>query len=315
MYPSCWTNGQPMFNSAARTVRGLIPRELEPVFSGSSQGQVLMVNSSGIYFTLADRVYLMCPARYGTVPIGISVEDFDGTVRKMSLAQGQRVAIADHVLTLPGGKWKLRLSVSTEGKEPICIPDLQRCEHAAKELAACGKPAGLSGLCRPLLLGEPLDPAAGLLCRQALSAMTALLRGLLDERQEEIVSGVSSLLGLGVGLTPSGDDMLLGIIYALNRSARRDSAAGKLLSDTVAAQAPSRTNRVSNAYLQAVAAGAPFERLENAWMGLDARFPPAEAKLLEIGSNSGSEMLLGLLLAAAVIRKSQPAFPEKDRPC
>lgn len=251
-----------------------------------------MVNSAGIYFTLGEQVYLLCDESWGVVPIGVSVADF-GTAAS-HLAVGQKVIAAKGVLRIPGGK--ILLMPRDVAEEP-CAPDSGKWERAAELLAACGKTTGLSALCRPLLLGEPLD-GANVFCQRAEGPLKALIHAIVTEKPEDIPSAVSPLLGLGVGLTPSGDDVLTGLLYGLRRSVLKETPGVRALTEAVTAQAPERTNRVSNTYLRAIAAGAPFERLENAWKGLDRRFPAMEEGLLEIGSNSGSEMLLGLLLAA-----------------
>ena len=54
---------------------------------------------------------------------------------------------------------------------------------------------------------------------------------------------------------------------------------------------------ISAAYLQAVIAGAPFERMDRVFAGLCGEEPLDIEKLTRIGSSSGGEMLLGMLIA------------------
>lgn len=260
-----------------------------------------MVNSAGIYFTLGETVYLLCDEKWGVTPIGVSLESFPAVVQKLRLAPGQPVEMGD-TLRFPGGEIRLeRWTVAEEN----CIPDPEKCRKAAETLASCGKSAGLSPLCRPLLLGQAAE--GNLFCRQAEEPLTRLLDALTAGKTGPIPAAVSALLGLGVGLTPSGDDVLTGLLYGLRRAGLGDAPVVQCLREAVAALAPERTSRVSAAYLLAIAGGAPFGRLEDAWRGLDRGFPGKERALLEIGSNSGSEMLLGLLLAAKCAAEMEKA--------
>lgn len=284
----------------SETVRGTAPQALVPVFCGSAQGNILMVHSQAIYLTLNGAVYLCSPERFGVTPIGISTLDFDRMAALLRPMTGQCVELRQGRLCVCGAEFALSLSGYRQA--PLyCEPDAEKCREAAKRLAVCGKEKGLALLAGALLLGQP--PLGGELHMRSFFALQVLLEGMLRQKQEKIAAGAQRLLGLGVGLTPSGDDVLSGLIYGLQRSALHRSPALWQLMDTVREQAPQRTNRVSSAILQAICDGLPFERMQQAFCGLDRRFPAAEEPLLEIGSNSGSEMLLGLLLAADCVRK------------
>ena len=279
----------------SKTVPGIAPEALISVFSGSARGEILMVHAAAIYITLQDTVYLFSPERYGVTPIGICTPDFARLAALFRPMLGQSIELRNGTLYGPGGRLPLLLS-GYEEVRLCCHPDAEACLRTAERLCSCGKKDGLSALAAPLLLHQPLRGTE--LQARALCALQMLLDGMLWENQEQISDGACKLLGLGVGLTPSGDDVLTGLIYGLQRSAARRKKTMLWLTDAVRKHAPQRTNRVSNAYLQAICAGMPFERMQQAWLGLDRRFPAAEEGLLEIGSNSGSEMLLGLLLAA-----------------
>lgn len=83
---------------------------------------------------------------------------------------------------------------------------------------------------------------ANVRCTQCVVAIT-----------DEMSSQVPNLLGAGLGLTPSGDDLLAGIMLALHRINRTDLA--NALWELLEPKVGSRTNIISCAHLQLAAKG------------------------------------------------------------
>ncbi len=114
------------------------------------------------------------------------------------------------------------------------------------------------------------------------------------------------VLGLGNGLTPSGDDFLGGIFFALAHKAHPDwSAALPSLQATIQAACKDATNPISAALLADNMAGASYGELHDMLDALesnDSRFiASATASLLQLGSSSGADLLAGLLLALTTL--------------
>jgi hypothetical protein len=113
--------------------------------------------------------------------------------------------------------------------------------------------------------------------------------------------GILGLLGLGPGLTPSGDDYLAGAMIALRAIGRGDRADA--LAKLVLGAAAERTSRLSAAHLACAAAGEGAGALHDALarlLGAAEDSPePALAALDAIGHSSGWDALAG---AFAVLR-------------
>ena len=273
---------------------GTAPEHICALLREGCTGCVEMVNSRGIYLQLEGRRILLCHSRFGTVPNGVSLEEWDRL--PSLLAPGQQVRVENGFLYFPSVAFELRLrSVPRDSR--IHFPTDEELRTGIQILLANAKPTGLSPLVYPLLAGE--TPNRNLYCDIALPHVWVLLRALQEEKKEQIKESVCALLGLGPGLTPSGDDLLSGLLYGLRHSGARNTVACEMLGDTIRETAPERTNAVSAEYLTAVAEDAAFDRMSAAWTDPAA----GAAGLLEIGNNSGSEMLLGLLLAAATQKK------------
>jgi len=124
------------------------------------------------------------------------------------------------------------------------------------------------------LARDETPPQDDPLLRQAVPCIEALRRGDLD--------AAAPLLGLGPGLTPSGDDFIGGFLI-VSRHQR--------VAEWALALAPRRTNKISAAHLAAAAAGEAAAALHNALGG--GPLTP----LLALGHSSGWDMLTGAIAA------------------
>jgi len=135
---------------------------------------------------------------------------------------------------------------------------------------------GLAALMDGLPADLPSEGLAWFLCGQA-SAHNGVARAaqqpievLVDWLHEDsrgqglpmaAREAVRSLLGLGPGLTPSGDDFLAGLVVALRAAGR--SAEAHSLGREIAALAPCHTNEISAAHLVAALRAGLSEDLHN----------------------------------------------------
>jgi hypothetical protein len=114
--------------------------------------------------------------------------------------------------------------------------------------------------------------------------------------QEKLIS----LLGIGPGLTPLGDDFVLGVLLVLNRgvSSILDKDELSELNQQVIRDAWGKTTRISASLLDCATEGAGDERLLRVLDGLQAGNPISDQELddlLKWGSSSGIAVLAGML--------------------
>ena len=276
-----------------------ISEYFSPLFEDSAEGEILLVTSKGVYCRLLDRIFMLSDASFGITPIGILIDKL-GLLTAFECKEGQKIKLRDRALHLPGGIIRLKTNDTNTSAQYGSLPP-ERILECAKLLQSQCKPKGLSSLCAPLL-GLDSEPVtySNPLCQIAHPHLNALIQALSDRRPEDVNSAVNQLIGMGIGLTPSSDDVILGMLYTLLRIAP-ESEATRQLKDAVTRYAPVSTNAISAAYLLAVVDGAPFTRLDDVLLGLAGQIPLDIKPTLEIGSSSGSEMLLGLLIAAKII--------------
>jgi hypothetical protein len=144
----------------------------------------------------------------------------------------------------------------------------------------------------------PLDPAA-----PRFDAIRAALGG---NKIKDFEQAALRVLGLGNGLTPSGDDFLGGIFFALAHKPYPDWAVAlPNLQANLQAACKDATNPISAALLADNMAGTSFGELHDMLDALesnDSRFiAAAAASLLRLGSSSGADLLAGLLLALTIL--------------
>lgn len=109
---------------------------------------------------------------------------------------------------------------------------------------------------------------------------------------------VAYLVGRGLGLTPSGDDVLMGFGTALRFLYREDvSDLGQVFFKTVSEAIPRKTTAVSEAYYQALTGGYAnedyLELLEVIRSRNASALRGALLRVLELGHTSGADSLLG----------------------
>jgi hypothetical protein len=142
----------------------------------------------------------------------------------------------------------------------------------------------------------PLDKAA-----ERFDAVRAALQA---NQIKAFEASALRVLGVGNGLTPSGDDFLGGIFFAFAHVPNPDSSAWALampsLQATIQAACKDATNPISAVLLADNMAGASYGELHDMLDALesnDSRFIAAALEaLLRLGSSSGADLGAGLLL-------------------
>jgi len=170
---------------------------------------------------------------------------------------------------------------------------------------------------RPTDLGQA--PAAAGATAAVGAALARLVEMLGDGAlaAEAYRAAMSPLVGLGPGLTPTGDDVLVAVLATARRLAADEllsAAAAARLAEVVAEIPAGVTTPVAHRLLTEAAAGrfpAPLARLVEALgdpsVGHDA-LAELVARLVAIGAHSGADWLAGVvaLAQACLVREGEP---------
>jgi hypothetical protein len=203
-------------------------------------------------------------------------------------------------------------------------------ELALAEMRPAPGPVSRATLARQLASVRLPERSAGLLgkagyglqatgSRQDTAAETAMtvageglrrLVGMLGDGAsdgEGYRGAVRALVGLGPGLTPTGDDLLVSVLATARRLAAGDllpGAPAARLAEAVAEVPPGRTTPVAYRLLAEAAAGrfpAPLAALVDALgdPGVDHEsFARSVGRLVAIGAHSGADWLAGVMALA-----------------
>jgi len=109
------------------------------------------------------------------------------------------------------------------------------------------------------------------------------------------------LLGLGVGLTPTGDDLVGAVFFTLRHApVAHWQAAMPALQTRISRAAQSASNPISAALLDDLLQGSSYRALHTLFDAMQMQQMPAihhaVQDLLRIGASSGGDMLAGVLL-------------------
>jgi hypothetical protein len=171
------------------------------------------------------------------------------------------------------------------------------CEAVTRSLSQLPDPPGFARLLVGAVPEFPLD--------RVFPHVSALAAAIDAGDAGSIYTASLALLGLGHGLTPSGDDLVGAALFArrvLLPSASEWVGGPTLVTDLIAA-ARQRTHPVSAALFADLVAGesfAPLHRLAAAFeSGVEDEIGIAARELMGIGHSSGFDMLAGFVIGIA----------------
>ncbi len=145
------------------------------------------------------------------------------------------------------------------------------------------------------------------LCRAAIGPLASLATGLRSGDEMLVGQGSRRLAGLGIGLTPSGDDLLTGLAGALSLlgDSRQTGDAIPPTLQAILAAADGRTNLVAWTYLRHAVRGEISAVLADYVSavagGREGDIDRASQSLFAVGGTSGAELALGAFLGLCFV--------------
>lgn len=234
------------------------------------RGELVAMYRTAVALRVGDRLVTVARRAAGGLPDGVSVDDsFDPVALGWHL--GDEIAVDARAAE----RWSPGLPVIRVGAPGLRI-----------------RAATLARASEGLLRDRPTFASD----RRQRSAVDRLRPALLADEPATADAG-AELIGLGPGLTPSGDDILVGLLASLR--ALGDPRA-EVLGAAWAGLAPDRTTPVAAAFLRHAAAGEFAERLHDllraALAGPTAGVEGAARTCARWGATSGVDTLVGVSL-------------------
>lgn len=256
-------------------------------------GEICGVFSHAVYCTFGKEVLLLHGREWGEVPFGIALPDIVAFRSVLTAEVGDIAAFTADGLRLGGQILPCALTAPERpAPESFTLPRAERIAAVESYVHAHGSAAGI------------LDYIAGNRAHAAESVQT-LSDAMRADDAERASAAAVRLIGLGRGLTPSGDDYLAGFFTLLAAAEQCGMAvprAAKSCADAVL-QNLDRTSRISGAYLGNALCGEYFTVYDRAVRALLGEGDPAAHWdfVLRMGASSGTDTLCGAIAAAKVL--------------
>lgn len=155
----------------------------------------------------------------------------------------------------------------------------------------------------------------GLVSQLALPHLLNLIRAIKSKDLDNLSESVQHLIGLGPGLTPSGDDLLIGLMLSMLFIAENFNLNRARITDinkTIISCVHGRTTSISEEFLIQAAAGNANEPLLNLIESLltsnSAKVERAARAVLVIGGTSGTDTIIGILLGSFLMLSESTWF-------
>lgn len=273
------------------------------VWSHDQPATVMGVTSRGLFLAIDQRVLFVSFERWRG-PLTITLDRSIDQLRALDV--GAAAVFTHNRLIFPATEITLTASPAVVWQAPApmsapCPIDQQR--HTLKQIAGLILTREPDRGFGPLLASLLDLPPSGPLSADQVTILNILQTLRLAVRAHDVpavLASIDQLLGRGSGLTPSGDDCVLGLLLMLNRwQANYD---WNELNRAVIAAAYHKTTTISANLIECAAAGQADERLLNVVDGIAAGEPTAAEcveRVLEWGNSSGIDALVGISMAQA----------------
>ena len=146
------------------------------------------------------------------------------------------------------------------------------------------------------ILNEPSEEPADMILAGALKRLHKSEKFLSADKPEEAAKNLAEVIGLGTGLTPSGDDFLCGVLSVLQSTEAAKSTFHSTLEKSIQ-QNVYRTNDISGEFLRAASNGRYSEPVVNLFTAAssgESDLQKYTEEFLKIGHSSGIDTLCGM---------------------
>ena len=265
-------------------------------------GRVHSVFAGACNVRCNDTLLTIAAYRAGDGPATLRLAD--GAAPDLRVAFDAGESVRCHGGVLRSGRIELRLRKVRVWRpvEPTCLPTPARIDARLGDVAAS--------------LARCRHAQSSILGREGATTAAALRDACRTLDVESAMRHAARLIGWGEGLTPAGDDFLVGLLAGLDALVEGDERRGRMrgaIAATVRSCA-GRTTPIAAHYLKLAAGGhynEPLLGLRNALLAAADRhvIDAALRRALAIGASSGADTARGLLAGLAAWSRHPPMRP------
>jgi hypothetical protein len=282
-------------------------------FRHGARADIAAVFDRSFYLRSGDTFICVGEPGIGNGPLTL-IADFSASFRpsNLGLHPGRSAFLADRRIIIGDAiEFDLNRCVPWHPPPwPVCQSPIRLTDICAAVARAAAVEAPREGFGQVFSLHEQVTHRTTLasLARGPIARFESWLSDALGDRDTPAIAPapVQGLIGLGPGLTPSGDDFLVGALALLDALAERNIHAA--LTAAIADAPPASTSPLSRCLLRAAAAGHTGEHLHCAVASVISGKPAsAIAAVRNIGHSSGWDMLAGIVITLQVVATKRGA--------
>lgn len=300
-------NKREMYTSESQYQTRVIGSRAYELLSGEKKAHIFSQISRGFFIQLSNEkfVFISCETSRGPLTINVSLPEG----RLPTLSQGEPIIISHDDLRFPKANFSIFLDTAeiwypsqstsaplTNEKRRALIREL------ATEAVHQTDPASPSLIYPSLFDFSSIEAIGENKHLEIADDIDAIINKLKLRNDPSLLTNFNSFLGKGSGLTPSGDDFILGLFLALNRweTILKPGVDLPELNQTIIRAAYQTTTSLSANLIECACLGLADERLISAVDFLavgDQPLPEVLSGLLSWGNSSGIDALVGMMTA------------------
>lgn len=288
---------------------GYIGERARREFTDKVKCEIIALHSESIYMKMpCGRLALICPSKYGTVPFAFALDDFE-TVRNIcehKIGDVVEVSVGNILFSDGTSIYIKEKKTPKKSSQKEIVLSRQRIKTAIDVASPIASRRGIFPALEVLVCcGKPSENANAYALRVAGCA-DIIEESLMHKDADYLSSAIDSIIGLGLGLTPSGDDFITGMLYSFSFFARKSRRAAQyftMLSKAVKVKT-CRTSEISREYLLCACEGLYYEIVTEVLESLtedDRDIEGSVLRLLSVGASSGADILCGILFSMYIL--------------
>ena len=248
---------------------------------GIEQYKIIGLFSSGLYLINDQkRIIMIHDEKYGLIPFGIGIKNYKDIFIKDNINEDLIAYLDNDKLIIDDISIDFVVNEVINLSQRKGVDTIRYLEIVKKELKNIDK-----GVFKDLINDDIPENIYSIRLKKALKV------------NKDNQNNLEEIVGLGPGLTPSGDDFIFGYLYRLINDPLKDiDYLNKLKMKTLSIM--DNTNEISKTYYKAILNKEKFSLFE------EVCFPKDEEDLKEkidelfsVGSNSGVDILVGIAYA------------------
>lgn len=224
-------------------------------------------------------------------PISLLTELNEDSMKKLNIQAGAPVKITESSVMIESLCFSFRSAeiIPTELKKSLPLSCIQKLKEHLETVIFSSHTGGFDTIFHNYR--DASIPLPSLILESARSFLSKAYYSILSEDYTSASLSLCHLIGLGTGLTPSGDDFLCGVLAGLTLSGKENCTLANILKKDIAKHL-SNTNDISQAFLHCALQNR-FSLAVNSLAELPDAFS-IRSSFEKIGHSSGIDTLCGI---------------------